>query len=847
MNQFAKEILPIFIEEEMQSSYLNYAMSVIVGRALPDARDGLKPVHRRILFAMHELNNYWNRPFKKSARIVGDVIGKYHPHGDSAVYDAIVRMAQNFSLRYILIDGQGNFGSIDGDSAAAMRYTETRISKIGHELLANINEETVDFCKNYDSSENEPVILPSRIPNLLINGSSGIAVGMATNIPPHNLGEVIDACKYLLQNPSASIQDLIKILPAPDFPTAGIIYGVEGIHEAYLTGKGKVIIRANIHFEKIHLTQRVAIIVDEIPYQVNKRLLLEKFSELINNKRLEGIYEIRDESDKSGMRIVLELKKDEIPEIILNKLYKLTQLEDSFGINMVALVNNQPKLLNLKEIIECYLSHRREILTRKTIHELRKANERAHILEGFTIALSNIDKFILLIKSAPNPIIAKTKLTEKFWDTSTFDNGSKVNNFHISYDNHLTNNTKQKNNLYKLSQIQAQEILQLRLQKLTNLEQNKISQEYQDIKKQINYLNNILNDSKLINSLLFNELCEIKMEFNDKRRSKIQSDIIKINEEDLISPKKMVVTISYLGYIKSQPLSEYQSQKRGGRGKQAATIKENDWINSLFIANIHDYILFFSNYGQVYWVKVYDVPQGLRNSRGRPILNMLPLKKEEQITAALPIKEFKVNKNIVMATAFGIIKKTALNLFKRPLRKGIIAVKLNKGDYLISAAITNGNDDIMLFSDSGKAIKFNENDVRSMGRAARGVKGMHLNDDSKVISMLVASKNNNQFVLTVTENGYGKRTLLNEYTKYKRGGKGIITIKTSKRNGKVVAATLVEQNTEILLITTAGILIRTNVSEIRKMGRATQGVTLINLDKGTKLSGLQNIIDVKFI
>ncbi|MCP3723811.1 DNA gyrase subunit A [Paraburkholderia sp. CNPSo 3272] len=851
MDQFAKETLPISLEEEMRRSYLDYAMSVIVGRALPDVRDGLKPVHRRVLYAMHELNNDWNRAYKKSARIVGDVIGKYHPHGDTAVYDTIVRMAQNFSLRYMLVDGQGNFGSIDGDNAAAMRYTEIRMAKIGHELLADIDKETVDFGPNYDGSESEPQILPARIPNLLINGSSGIAVGMATNIPPHNLNEVVDACQHLLKTPQATIDELIEIIPAPDFPTAGIIYGVAGVRDGYRTGRGRVVMRAATHFEEIDRGQRMAIIVDELPYQVNKRSLLERIAELVNEKKLEGISDIRDESDKSGMRVVIELKRGEVPEVILNNLYKATQLQDTFGMNMVALVDNQPKLLNLKEMLEHFLSHRREVLTRRTVYELRKARERGHVLEGLAVALANIDDFIELIKAAPTPPIAKQELMNRSWDSSLVremltraeqDNAAAGGREAYRPEGLNPQYGMQSDGLYRLSDTQAQEILQMRLQRLTGLEQDKIIGEYREVMAQIADLLDILARPERVTVMISDELTSIKSEFGDARRSKIEMNATELNTEDLITPQDMVVTMSHAGYVKSQPLSEYRAQKRGGRGKQATSMKDDDWIDTLFIANTHDHILCFSNRGRVYWVKVYEVPQGSRNSRGRPIVNMFPLQDGEKITVVLPVKEFSADKFVFMATALGTVKKTPLEAFSRPLRKGIIAVGLDDGDYLIGAAITDGEHDVMLFSDAGKAVRFDENDVRPMGREARGVRGMQLEDNQQVIALLVAG-DEQQSVLTATENGYGKRTPITEYTRHGRGTKGMIAIQTSERNGKVVAATLVDSEAQIMLITTTGVLIRTRVSEIREMGRATQGVTLISLDEGTKLSGLQQVAE----
>ena len=779
------------------------------------------------------------------------MIGKYHPHGDSAVYDTIVRMAQDFSLRYMLVDGQGNFGSVDGDNAAAMRYTEIRMAKIGHELLVDIDKETVDFGPNYDGSESEPLILPARIPNLLINGSSGIAVGMATNIPPHNLSEVVDACHHLLANPQASIDELIEIIPAPDFPTAGIIYGVAGVRDGYRTGRGRVVMRATTHFEEIDRGQRMAIIVDELPYQVNKRSLLERIAELVNEKKLEGISDIRDESDKSGMRVVIELKRGEVPEVVLNNLYKSTQLQDTFGMNMVALVDGQPKLLNLKEMLECFLAHRREVLTRRTIYELRKARERGHVLEGLAVALANIDDFIELIKAAPTPPIARQELMARSWDSSLVremlaraeaENAAAGGREAYRPEGLNPAFGMQADGKYNLSETQAQEILQMRLQRLTGLEQDKIIGEYREVMAQIADLLDILARPERITTIIGEELTAVKSEFGDARRSRIELNATELNTEDLITPQDMVVTMSHAGYVKSQPLSEYRAQKRGGRGKQATQMKEDDWIETLFIANTHDYILCFSNRGRVYWVKVYEVPQGSRNSRGRPIVNMFPLQDGEKINVVLPVKEFSADKYVFMGTSLGTVKKTPLEAFSRPLKKGIIAVGLDEGDFLIGAAITDGEHDVMLFSDSGKAVRFDENDVRPMGREARGVRGMQLEDGQQVIAMLVAG-GEEQSVLTATENGYGKRTPITEYTRHGRGTKGMIAIQTSERNGKVVAATLVEPESEIMLITTAGVLIRTRVSEIREMGRATQGVTLISLDEGTRLSGLQQIAE----
>lgn len=859
-NQFAKETLPISLEEEMRRSYIEYAMSVIVGRALPDVRDGLKPVHRRVLYAMHELNNDWNRAYKKSARIVGDVIGKYHPHGDQAVYDTVVRMAQHFSLRYMLVDGQGNFGSVDGDNAAAMRYTEIRLAKIAHEMLGDIDKETVDFGPNYDGSEQEPHVLPAKIPNLLINGSSGIAVGMATNIPPHNLNEVVNGCLHVLRNPECTIDELIELIPAPDFPTAGIIYGVQGVREGYRTGRGRVVMRAKTHFEEIDKGNRMAIIIDELPYQVNKKNLLERIAELVNEKKVEGISDIRDESDKSGMRVVIELKRAEVPEVVLNNLYKNTQLQDTFGMNMVALVDGQPRLLNLKQMLDYFLQHRREVVTRRTIFELRKARERGHVLEGLAVALANIDDFIAIIKAAPTPPVAKQELLARSWDSAvvremlarTMSNAGAEQVSAAAYrPEHIPAEFGlQADGRYRLSEEQAQEILQMRLQRLTGLEQDKIVNEYKEIMLHIADLLDILARPIRITDIITTELNEVRAEFGnenkDKRRSEIVLNATELDTEDLITPTDMVVTLSHTGYFKSQPLSEYRAQKRGGRGKQATAMKDDDWIDQLFIANTHDTILCFSNRGRLYWLKVYEVPQGSRTSRGKPIINMFPLQENEKITVVLPLsgayKQFSEDRYVFMATSLGTVKKTALSEFSNPRKAGIIAVDLDEGDFLIGASLTDGQHDVMLFADSGKAVRFAEEDVRPMGRTARGVRGMMLEEGQQVIALLVA-ENEQQSVLTATQNGYGKRTPIAEYTRHGRGTKGMIAISTSERNGKVVAATLVEEKDEIMLITTGGVLVRTRVSEIREMGRATQGVTLINVDEGTVLSGLQKIVD----
>ena len=842
MEAFAKETLPVSLEDEMRRSYLDYAMSVIVGRALPDARDGLKPVHRRVLFAMHELSNDWNKPYKKSARIVGDVIGKYHPHGDTAVYYTIVRMAQSFSLRYMLIDGQGNFGSVDGDNAAAMRYTEVRMARIGHELLADIDKETVDFGPNYDGSEEEPLVLPARIPNLLINGSSGIAVGMATNIPPHNLSEVVDACLLLLGNAEVTIDELIDVLPAPDFPTAGIIYGVAGVREGYRTGRGRVVMRARTHFEDIDRGNRQAIIVDELPYQVNKRTLLEKIGELVNEKRIEGISDLRDESDKSGMRVVIELKRGEVADVVLNCLYKQTQLQDTFGMNMVALVDGQPRLLNLKQMIECFLRHRREVLTRRTVFELRKARERAHIQEGLAVALDNVDEIIALIKASPTPADARRGLMARLWQSPTVAEMLQRAALDATRPEGLGLEYGLSRSGYLLSEAQAQAILDLRLQRLTGLEREKIVADFSELLARIADLMDILARPERITEMIGNELTAVRAQFGDKRRSEIVTHTQDLGIEDFITPVDMVVTLSHTGYVKAQPLADYRSQRRGGRGKQAAAMKEDDFVDHLFVANTHDFILCFTNRGRVYWLKVYEVPQGTRTSRGKPIINLFPFEEGEKIGAILPVKEFAEDRYVFMCTAQGTVKKTPLSDFSNPRKSGIIAVALDEGDVLIGAEITNGRQDVVLVSDAGKAVWFDEEDVRPMGRTARGVRGMKLAEQQQVLSLLVADSEQ-QTVLVATENGFGKRTALADFRHSGRATQGVIAIAASERNGKVVAARLVCDEDEIMLITTGGVLIRTRVREIRELGRATQGVTLIALDPGEKLAGLEKVVE----
>jgi DNA gyrase subunit A len=844
MDQFAKETLPVSLEEEMRRSYLDYAMSVIVGRALPDVRDGLKPVHRRVLYAMQESNIVWNRPYVKCARVVGDVMGKYHPHGDTAIYDTLVRMAQDFSMRYTLIDGQGNFGSVDGDNPAAMRYTECRLARIASELIADIDRETVDFVPNYDGKEQEPTVLPTRLPNLLVNGSSGIAVGMATNIPPHNLTETLDACLALLADPDIAIEELIKLMPAPDFPTAGMIYGTAGVHEGYRTGRGRVVIRARTHFEDIDKGARQAIVVDELPYQVNKKVLLEKIAELVHDKRIDGISHLQDESDKSGMRVVIELKRGELPEVVLNNLYKQTQLQDTFGMNMVALVDGQPKLLSLKSMLTAFLAHRREVVTRRTLYDLRKARERAHVQEGLAVALSNVDEIIALIKAAASPAEARTRLMAKPWRSQLVvdmleraaDGATRPDGFGPGFGLGPEG--------YRLSETQAQRILEMQLQRLTALEQDKIVAEYKDLLERIADYLDILAKPTRITAIIAEELVALKEAYGDKRRSEIVLNAEDIAVEDLIAPQDVVVTFSHAGYIKAQPVADYRAQRRGGRGKQAASMREDDFIERVFIAHTHDFILCFSSRGQVYWLKGYEVPAGTRMSRGRPIVNLFPLTEGERINAVLPVKTFDENRFVFMATANGTVKKTPLSDFSRPREKGIIAVDLEPGDYLIGVAITGGASDVMLFSDAGKAVRFEEGDVRPMGRGARGVRGMKLADEARVISMLVA-EDESKSVLTATENGYGKRTPLPEYPRYGRGTQGVIAIQTTERNGKVVGAALVDEQDEIMLVSTGGVLIRTAVRQISKMGRSTQGVSLISLDPGTRLAGIEKIAETE--
>ena len=842
MDSFAKETLPVSLEAEMRHSYLDYAMSVIVGRALPDVRDGLKPVHRRVLYAMAEANIVHNRPYVKCARVVGDVMGKYHPHGDMAIYDTLVRMAQDFSLRYPLVDGQGNFGSVDGDNPAAMRYTECRLQKIADELTADIDKETVDFVPNYDGKEEEPSVMPARLPNLLVNGSSGIAVGMATNIPPHNLTETIAGCLAVLANPETTVDELMEIIPAPDFPTAGIIYGLEGVREGYRTGRGRVVIRARTHVEDLDKGGRQAIVVDEIPYQVNKANLLSRIGELVRDKKLDGISDLRDESDKSGMRVVIELKRGEVPEIVLNNLYKLTQLQDSFGMNMVALVDNQPRLLDLKQFIVHFLQHRREVVVRRTRFELRKARERGHILEGLAVALANVDEMIAIIKASATPPEAKAALMARAWKSPVVEEMLKRANAREVRPESLPEGFGATAQGYRLSDAQAQAILEMRLQRLTGLEQDKITGEYREVMDLIADLLDILAKPARVTRIVADELAAIRDAFGDERRSEIVAQGVDLSIEDLIAPQDMVVTMSHGGYMKAQAADEYRAQRRGGRGKQATATKEDDFVERMFIANTHDFILCFSNRGRVYWLKVYNVPQGSRASRGKPIVNLVPLADNEKITAILPVKEFTETQYVFMATAMGTVKKTPLADFSRPRPSGIIAVDLADGDRLIGVALTDGKHDVMLFSSGGKAVRFDENDVRPMGRNAHGVKGMTLENGQKVIALLVA-EDEGQSVLTATENGFGKRTPIVEHTRHGRGTKGMIAIQQSGRNGKVVAAALVSKDDEVMLISTGGVLIRTPVNAIREMGRSTQGVTLINLSDGEKLAGLERVVD----
>ncbi len=838
MSNFAKEIIPVNLEDEMKQSYLDYAMSVIVGRALPDVRDGLKPVHRRVLYAMSELGNDWNKPYKKSARIVGDVIGKYHPHGDTAVYDTMVRMAQPFSMRYMLVDGQGNFGSVDGDPPAAMRYTEVRMAKIAHELLADLDKETVNFIPNYDESEIQPEVLPTRVPNLLVNGSSGIAVGMATNIPPHNMTEVVSACLAMIDNPDITIPELMDYIPGPDFPTAGFINGAAGIYNAYTTGRGKIYLRARCHFEDIGDSSRQSIVTTELPYQVNKARLLEKIAELVKDGKLEGISGLRDESDKDGMRMVIELRRGEVPEVVLNNLYKQTQFQTVFGINMVALLDGRPHCMNLLDILGAFINHRREIVTRRTIYLLRRARERAHILEGLAVALANIDEMISLIKAASNPAEAKEGLLIRTWDAGLVSTLLERAEASRSRPEDLGAEFGIFAGVYRLSETQAQAILDLRLHRLTGLEQDKIVNEYRQLLEQIDEHLFVLSSDVRLMEIIREELVAIKDQYSDARRTEIIQNQLDLSEQDLITEEDMVVTMSHEGYVKSQPLSDYKAQRRGGRGKSATATKELDYVDKLIVANTHDTILCFSSRGKVYWMKVYQLPVASRAARGKPFVNLLPLEQGEKINAILPIREFTENKFIFMATSAGTVKKTPLTEFERQRTTGKIAIDLRDDDTLVGVAVTDGQQNVLLFGSTGKAVCFNETDVRSMGRTASGVRGMRLQPGQRIISLIIATEGT---VLNITENGYGKRTKLEEFTCHKRGGQGLIAIQTSERNGSVVGAVLVNDNDEIMLITDGGTLVRTRVDGISVVGRNTQGVTIIRLGKNEKVIGVDRI------
>lgn len=842
MSDFARQLLPVNIEDEMRQSYMDYAMSVIVGRALPDARDGLKPVHRRVLYAMHEASNHYNRPYVKCARVVGEVMGKYHPHGDNAIYDTLVRMAQDFSLRYPLVDGQGNFGSVDGDAAAAMRYTECRLARISSDLLADIDKETVDFVPNYDGKEHEPNVLPSRVPNLLVNGSSGIAVGMATNIPPHNLTEVINACIAVIDKDDISIAELIDIMPGPDFPTAGIINGSKGIWEAYATGRGRIYVRARAEFEDMG-NDSTRIVVTELPYQVNKARLLEKIAELVKDKKLTGIRELRDESDKDGMRMVIELKRGEVADVILNNLYQQTQMQSVFGINMVALVDNQPQTLDLKSLLDCFIRHRREVVTRRTIFELRKARERAHILEGLAVALANIDPIIALIKASPTPAEAREALQAQAWEPGIVLEMLQRTGADASRPDGLATQFGLQDDGYHLSEFQAKEILDMRLQRLTALEHDKIIDEYKTILERIDDLLDILGRPERLMQVIRDELIAIQEQFGDERRTEIVADQEHLSLEDLISEEDVVVTLSHAGYAKSQPIDVYSSQRRGGKGKTATTTKEEDFVDKLFIASTHDTILCFSSVGKLYWLKVYELPQAGRSARGKPLVNLLPLSEDERITAILPIKEFDPELYVFMATRRGVIKKTSLDQFSRPRANGIIAVDFNEDDSLVGVSLTDGASDIILVSTSGKAIRFSETTVRPMGRTAKGVRGIKLAAEHEVISLIQV--NPDQDILVATQYGYGKRTRIDEFPTRGRGGQGVIAIQTSKRNGAVVAAVSVVADDEIMLITNRGTLVRTPVAGVSLVGRNTQGVRLINVGDEEHLVGVEPIAEYR--
>ena len=839
MADIAKEIFSVNLEDEMRQSYLEYAMSVIVGRALPDVRDGLKPVHRRVLYAMNELGNDYNKPYKKSARVVGDVIGKYHPHGDTAVYDTIVRMAQPFAMRHLLVDGQGNFGSVDGDSPAAMRYTEVRMSKIAHELLADLDKDTVDYLPNYDESEHEPIVLPTRVPNLLINGSSGIAVGMATNIPPHNLAEVVNACILLIDEPEAGIERLMEYIPGPDFPTAGYINGARGIREAYRSGKGKIYLRARTHYEE-DKSGRQSIIVTELPYQVNKARLLEKIAELVKDKRLDGITGLRDESDKDGMRMVIELRRGEIADVVLNNLYKQTQMQNVFGINMVALVNGQPRLLNLKQVLDAFIVHRREVVTRRTVYDLRKARDRAHILEGLAVALSNIDEIIELIKQSESPAAAKAALLEKPWQPGVVTDMLERAGADSSRPEGLADAFGLVDGAYHLTEKQAQAILDLRLHKLTGLEQDKIISEYRDILDKIEDLLDILRRDERLRAEIRRELEEIRDEFSDPRRTEIVVDHSDLTVEDLISEEDVVVTISHLGYAKAQPLESYTAQRRGGRGKAATRVKDEDFVEQMFAASTHDTLLCFSTRGKVYWQKVYQLPIGSRTARGRPMVNLLPLEENERITAILPVRDYPEDRFIFFATASGKVKRTPLSSFSRPRANGIIALDLRDEDSLIGVQLTDGDCDLMLFTSSGKGIRFDENDVRAMGRTAAGVRGIKIKSGDEVISLIAVESEDGE-ILFATENGFGKRTRIDEFSAQGRGGQGVISIKTSARNGRVVGAIRTSEDEEVMLISNGGTLVRTPARDISVLGRNTQGVTLIRLGDDEQLVQIEPV------
>ncbi|MBI3778447.1 MAG: DNA gyrase subunit A [Gammaproteobacteria bacterium] len=846
MEQFAKETIPVNLEDEMKRSYLDYAMSVIVGRALPDVRDGLKPVHRRVLFAMHELGNDWNKAYKKSARVVGDVIGKYHPHGDTAVYDTIVRMAQDFSLRYMLIDGQGNFGSVDGDAPAAMRYTEIRMARIAHEMLADLDKETVDYGPNYDGSEHEPLVLPAKVPNLLVNGSSGIAVGMATNIPPHNLNEVISACLALIDNEEITIDELIKHIPGPDFPTAGIITGVDGIHEAYRTGRGRVYVRARVEIETDEKRNRQSIVVTELPYQVNKALLLERIAELVQEGKIEDVAELRDESDKSGMRMVIDLKRGAVSDVILNNLYEHTAMQSVFGINAVALVNGQPRLLNLKELLEAFIRHRREVVTRRSIYDLRKSRDRAHVLEGLAVALESIDEMIALIKAAKDPDDARVKMLARTWPAKLVTKMLAAGDADLTRPEGLDKAFGLTPKGYRLTEVQAQAILDLRLHRLTGLEQEKLRSEYAEILKTIADLLDILGNPERLMKVIRDELIAIREQYGDKRRTEIVQSRVSLSMEDLIADEDVVVTMSHAGYIKSQPLTAYRAQRRGGRGKSATSMKEEDFVDKLLIASTHATILCFTSLGKVYWKKVYEIPQAGRGARGKPIVNLLSLDEGEHVSAILPVKDFAQGGYVFMATSDGTVKKTELTEFSRPRSNGIRAIELEHGNRLVGVGLTNGKCDILLFSDTGKVVRFGEEDVRPMGRTARGVRGLMLKKDQSVIALIIAcpdAVSAATTVLTATKNGYGKRTPLEDYPKHRRGGQGVISIQVNERNGSVISACVVGDEDQAMLITSGGTLIRTRVKEVSIVGRNTQGVRLIGLEEGEHLAGLERVAE----